>query len=182
MSVARGVEARARVVVVTGAESTGKSLLAAALSTEIGAPLSLEFARAHAEGVQRALDASDVEPIALGQRANEDAAIQRARGGAVVLDTDLRSTLLYAKHYYGDAHVPEWLRSAVDERRPALYLLCDDDVPWRPDPVRDSAEARATMQRVIVASVRASGVPVVVLRGAPGERLARARAAVESMG
>ena len=180
--VASVTDAPAHVVVITGAESTGKSTLAAALAKEFGAPLSLEFARAYAERVQRALDASDVEPIALGQRANEDAAITRAAGGVAVLDTDLRSTMLYAQHYYGQRQVPAWLRAAVEARRVALYLLCDDDVPWRPDPARDSPEARARVQRRIAASVRSSGVPVVVLRGTPEERLAQARATLADLG
>lgn len=180
--VANVIDARARVVVITGAESTGKSTLAAALAKEFGATLSLEFARAYAERVQRALDASDVESIAQGQLANEDAAIARAAGGMAVLDTDLRSTLLYAQHYYGQRQVPAWLRAAVEARRVALYLLCDDDVPWRPDPVRDSAEARSAMQRRIAASVRASEAPVVLVRGTPDERLKQSRAALAEWG
>ncbi len=175
-------DARARVVVVTGAESTGKSTLALALSQSLGVSLGLEYARAYAERVQRELTPADVEPIALGQRALEDAAIAHADGGIVVLDTDLLSTLLYTRHYYGDAHVPSWLPKVIALRTPALYLLCDTDIPWTPDPVRDSAEAREAQQRTFVASVEGSGAMVVRVRGEESVRLATARAAVRMLG
>jgi nicotinamide riboside kinase len=165
-------------VVVTGAESTGKSSLAVALASALGVPLSLEFSRAHAESVQRLLTAADAEPIARGQRAHEDAALVRAGGGRCVFDTDLRSTLLYTRYYYGEATVAPWLREAVGARVPALYLLCDTDMPWIPDPVRDSPAARELLQTQFVASVGASGAPVVVMRGSLADRLVAAREAV----
>ena len=171
-----------RRVVVTGAESTGKSTLAAALATHLAAPLALEHARAYAERVARALTEHDVEPIAAGQRASEDAAVARAAGGVVVFDTDLRSTLLFAAHYYGDASVPAWLRAEVAARVPWLYLLCDTDVPWAPDPVRDSAAARPAMQRAFEVSVRASGARVVMLSGGHETRLRVALEAVRHGG
>lgn len=150
------------------------------MAAELAVPLSLEYAREYAERVQRELVARDVEPIALGQRALEDAAIAQAADGLVVCDTDLRSTLLYTQHYYGDDRVPTWLRVAVRERVPALYLLCDTDIPWTPDPVRDSATAREAQQRSFEVSVLGSGARVVELRGDPDARLATAILAVRA--
>ena len=179
MSEARAASAFTRVVVVTGAESTGKSSLAAALAEALGAPLALEFSRTHAESARRLLTAADAEPIALGQRANEDAALARAAGRRCVFDTDLRSTLLYTRYYYGEAAIAPWLRLAVATRVPALYVLCDTDVPWVPDPVRDSPAARELLQAQFVSSVGASGASVLVARGSPAARLAAVVEAVE---
>lgn len=170
---------RVRVVVVTGAESTGKSTLAAALAEALRAPLSLEYARAFAELVERPLVVGDVESIALGQRRNEDEAMGRAAGGLAILDTDLRSTLVYARFYYGWA--PSWLESAVAVRVPALYLLCGTDVAWVSDPVRDGPDVRETVQRAISASVRASGALVVDVHGSAVQRLEAATMAIRAL-
>ncbi|MBI3792704.1 MAG: AAA family ATPase [Gemmatimonadetes bacterium] len=168
------------VVVVTGAESTGKSTLAAALAAHFDAPLALEYARAYAERVARPLLARDVPGLAEGQRAAEDAAIARAERVAI-LDTDLRSTWVYTRHYYGEAAVPPWLPAAVAARVPALYLLAHPDFPWVSDPVRDSAATRATLASAFEASARSSGAPVVDLRGDPLHRLDAARRAVDAL-
>jgi NadR type nicotinamide-nucleotide adenylyltransferase len=116
-----------------GPESTGKSELAQRLSRELGVPWIREFAREYVERVDRELTAEDVEPIARGQIANEDAV-----RGAAILDTDLVSTVVYARHYYGAS--PEWIEREAKARRADLYLLLDTDLPWKADAARDAAD------------------------------------------
>ena len=118
-------------ICLTGPECTGKSTLAARAQRELGATWVREYARRHAE-THRPLTAADVEPIARGQIAGEDA----ARGPLVILDTDLISTVVYARHYYGAC--PRWIEEEARKRRADLYLLLDTDLPWQPDPARDS--------------------------------------------
>ena len=168
----------APIVVVTGAESTGKSSLAGQLARRFAAPLVPEFARAYAERVQRPLIASDVAPIARGQVALEDAAIATAPG-LLVLDTDLLSTLVYARHFYGAA-MPG-LESLVRGREPALYLFCDIDVPWVHDPVRDAGDARLALHERFAAQLSAQPVRTVRVFGTWEERWATAERAVLSL-
>jgi NadR type nicotinamide-nucleotide adenylyltransferase len=125
-----------RRICLTGPESTGKTELAARAERELGATWVREYAREYAEA-RRPLTEKDVEPIARGQITNEDA----ARGPLIVLDTDLISTVVYARHYYGSC--PEWIEREAWQRRAGLYLLLDTDVPWIADPARDTGgEAR----------------------------------------
>lgn len=167
-------------VVVTGAESTGKSTLAARLAAHFNAPLCAEFARGYAEHVNRALTVDDAEAIARGQRASEDDTIARARGGLVVLDTDLLSTVVYSTFYYGSC-LP-WVVDHARARRPSLYLLCEPDgVPWTPDPVRTSAADRELLHERFVAAVRESGVAVARLTGPEDARLRSAIAVVDAV-
>jgi NadR type nicotinamide-nucleotide adenylyltransferase len=165
-------------IVLTGPESTGKSVLAAALAHAYGAPLSLEYAREYAEG-RDTLGPDDVEPIARGQIAAEDRA--RAAGGAALVlhDTDLVSTVLYARHYYGDC--PAWIVDAARTRRADLYLLCAPDVPWATDPVRDRPHARDELFAEFRATLDAFGCPVVEIRGDWAEREMAARRAVDAV-
>jgi nicotinamide riboside kinase len=128
------------------------------------------------------LDAADVEPIARGQVALEDAVITAARGAharVVVLDTDLLSTAVYARHYYGDC--PPWIERAVITRRADLYLLCHPDVAWVADPQRDGPEARAVIHELFAAKLAAIGARVADVGGDWDERERRAVAAVDAL-
>ena len=168
-------------VVVTGSECTGKSTLAAALARRFAAPLSLEYAREYAERTKAVLDALDVEPIARGQLAGELAAEQAAardRARIVVRDTDLFSTVVYSRHYYGGC--PPWVVSAAVERVGGLYLLLRPDVPWVPDGVRDRPDAseRNAIHRLFVDTLTAAGARFAEIGGGWQAREAAAVAAV----
>lgn len=115
-----------------GPESTGKTELAERLSRKLGIPWVPEYAREYAEAHGTELTAADVEPIARG----EIASLDRASGDLVVLDTDLISTVVYARHYYGSC--PAWIENEARRRRADLYLLLDTDVSWQADPARDA--------------------------------------------
>ena len=165
-------------VVFTGSESTGKSTLAAAVAQHYGVEVVPEFVRAFAEQRGGVIEFSDHGPIARGQMALEDEYTARRMRSApappalLVQDTDLLSTVVYCKHYFG--RCPEWIEEAARARRPDLYLLCATDVPWIADGVRDRGHMREEMQQLFVAAVAASQAASASISGAPDVRLARA--------
>jgi NadR type nicotinamide-nucleotide adenylyltransferase len=163
-------------VVVTGSESTGKTTLAARLAAHFGAPCTPELAREYAARTPRPLGPADVEPIARGQRALEDASAPGA-GRLLIQDTDLLSTCIYAEHYYGAC--PPGVRRAL--RPPDLYLLLGIDVPWIPDPHRDRGHLREHMHALFRDAVRASGAPFVEITGDWEARFRRAKEAVDRL-
>ena len=165
-------------VVLTCSESTGKSTMAAELARRYVVPLVPEFVRGFAEARGGVIEFADHGPIAHGQMAIEDAYV--AKGGELLVqDTDLLSTVVYCRHYFG--RCPEWIEAAAAARRPDLYLLCEIDVPWTADGVRDRGERRDEMQTLFRDEVRASGVRVVTLDGDHARRLETAVAAIETL-
>ena len=161
-----------------GAESTGKSTLAAALSAELGVPWVPEYGREWAEtkGTDFTMDA--LLAIAAGQ----DAVMRAAMLGAaaanpplLLLDTDPLMTAAWAAMLYG--HVPaELLKYEKAER----YLLFDVDTDWVDDGTRffGSEAERALFEALAEDMLVRAGVPFERISGSWEEREAAVRAAI----
>jgi NadR type nicotinamide-nucleotide adenylyltransferase len=165
-------------VVLTGSESTGKSTLAERLAARYGAVCVPEFVRGFAERKGAPIEYSDHGAIARGQIALEDEYIARA-AELVVQDTDLLSTVVYCRHYFGTC--PGWIEEAARARRPDLYLLCEIDLPWVADGVRDRGHLRDEMQQQFRDAALASGTAVATVTGAGDARLERATEAIDAL-
>ena len=165
-------------VVLTGSESTGKTTLAGRLAEHYHAELVPEFVRGYAEAKGGIIDFDDHGPIARGQMALEDEHLSRATT-LVVQDTDLLSTVVYCDHYFGQC--PQWIRDAAAGRRPDLYLLCEIDVEWVHDGVRDRGHMREAMQELFRDAVRETGTAAAVITGDWSERLQRAVDAIDAL-
>lgn len=106
-----------------GGESTGKSVLAAKLSAELGYPWVPEYGREYCEKRGTDLAMPDLLVIA----AQQDATITKAVAGnptLVILDTDPLMTAAWAQMLFGK--VPDEL---LGYAKADLYLLFADDVP-----------------------------------------------------
>jgi NadR type nicotinamide-nucleotide adenylyltransferase len=170
-------------VVLIGPESTGKTRLASDLAERYGVPWAPEYAREYVEVLDRPLGFADVDAIGRGQREGEDAALAQARRlgvPLVVLDTDLVSTKVYSRHYYGDC--PEWIERAARERRGHLYLLHHVDVDWVADGHQRAApERREELLALFESTLHGLEAPTTPIRGSWDERTRRAMESVDRL-
>ena len=167
-------------IVLTGTESTGKTQLAQKLAAHFGEPWSAEFARAFWD-LRGGIAAADLDAIDRGQVANEEAAAASARR-VVFCDTDLITCVLWNDLLFPGA-CPAWVRAEADRRarNVTLYLLCDADVPFAPDPQRCFPDAigRERTRRLWRDALEARRLPFEEIRGDWPERERAAIAAVE---
>ena len=156
-------------VVVTGSECTGKTTLAEALSIHFETVSVPEFARQFVIDKGAAPEYEDVEAVARGQISLEDEKTAEA-SRLLIQDTDLLSTVVYSRHYYGDC--PHWIEEAFEKRAADLYLLTGIDVPWVPDgEQRDRGDRREEMHELFRSALVDRRLTYVELRGSRGQRL-----------
>lgn len=165
-------------VCITGPECTGKSTLTQDLAKHYHTTCVPEASRQYAERVSRPLTVDDVEPIAREHISLVDASIVRARR-VIFLDADLTSTVVYAQFYYG--FTSTWLEREEQSQRAELYLLCDVDVPWVADGIRDQPENRGAMRERFARELERIEARVVPISGDWPHRLEEAVRAVDAL-
>jgi NadR type nicotinamide-nucleotide adenylyltransferase len=168
----------ARRVCVFGPESTGKTTLARRLAGHLATAWVPEYARVLIEANHGKIDFDDMEPIARGQIASEEA-LARNANRVLIADTDVLTTLIWSETLFGKA--PDWVREQADRRNYALYLLLDVDVPWVADVARYLPEDQHGFFERCQAELDRRNRRYVILRGNWDERFEQARRVIEEV-
>jgi HTH-type transcriptional regulator, transcriptional repressor of NAD biosynthesis genes len=170
-------------IAVFGPESTGKTTLARRLADRFGEPWSPEFVRGFWDARGGKIAAEDLETIARGQIAAEDSAAAHSRR-ILFCDTELLTCVLWDDLLF-PGKCPDWVRAEADRRARtyALYLFCDTDLPFSPDPQRCFPDpvGRAMGRRLWRDALVSRRLPLVEVRGEGSGREAVAIAAVERL-
>jgi nicotinamide riboside kinase len=173
-----------KVIAIVGAESTGKSTLAAALATRIGDQTGLrctcvgEFLREWCERERRTPRADEQQGIAgEQQRRIAEAA---ASHEVVVADTVPLMIAVYSRLLFADASLIPMAIAA--QRGVAHTLLTALDLPWVADGhQRDGEHVRVPVDGAVRALLAAHGLGWSVVSGQGDERLERAFDAVSPL-
>ncbi|MEQ1609603.1 MAG: AAA family ATPase [Hyphomonadaceae bacterium] len=170
---------RPKRITLFGAESTGKTTLAGQLGRHFNSIVIPEYGRTYTE--QHGQDAStarDMIKIARGHLELRRAA-EREGGRLLIEDTDPVLTAIWSDILAG------WRDPWFDtfEDYPALYLLCDIDLPWVGDSVRyfGDPEKRRRFHLACERELVARKVNFIRISGTSEQRLARAIEAVEGL-
>lgn len=154
-----------------GAESTGKSVLAAKLAGELGLPWVPEYGREYAETHGTQFTLPDLLAIAEG---HEERVKQLEAQGAelALLDTDPLMTAAWAEMLFGQAPDELFAYPKAD-----LYLMFEADVPWIEDGTRffGTQEERACFAALAEDMLVRAKVPFQRIGGTWAEREAQVR-------
>lgn len=122
-------------IVITGPESTGKSTLTKQLADYYKEPFVAEIARDYIENLKRPYNFTDLKKIATIQLKEEGAKLKKAKK-YLFIDTDLIVLKIWSRHKYKKCD-PFILQNLL-KRSYNYYLLCDTNLPWVYDPLREA--------------------------------------------
>ncbi|MCW3090307.1 MAG: ATP-binding protein [Ferruginibacter sp.] len=192
-------------IVIIGPESTGKSTLCEQLAVHFGTRWVREFAREYLQKNGTKYTYDDLLDIAKGQLALEDSVIASVSASfakisreaesshptlaaavndvatPIFVDTDMYVLKVWSEFVFGKCH--HWILNQIVERKYDLYLLCDIDLPWIQDELREYPD-RQTREKLfhhykdILVN---QPVPWVAINGNYEERLRKAIEAVNKI-
>jgi NadR type nicotinamide-nucleotide adenylyltransferase len=163
-------------VAILGAESTGKSTLAAQLAARYATVWVPEYLRQFVETEQRVPYETDQFDIARVQMAHENAAAAKAAGHRFLFcDTTPFMTAIYSGVYWG--RVDPALAALDLHYDYAFTLVAAPDLPWVADGLQRESEAvRQQVHQALVDKLERRRIPFTLLTGSLEQRLAQAQA------
>ena len=183
MRTAAAPASSALLVAIVGAESTGKTTLAAALAERLGHEAGRpglrvawvpEVLREWCEHTGRTPLAHEQAPIMRAQHERLNAAAETH--DVVVCDTTALMTAVYSRIVFGDRSLDE--RAVALHRRAGLTLLTALDLPWVPDGLqRDGPHVREPVDNALRELMNGSGIAYAIVAGTGQARLHNALAA-----
>ncbi|HVF80986.1 MAG TPA: AAA family ATPase [Flavisolibacter sp.] len=165
-------------IVIIGPESTGKSTLCRQLAAHYSTIWCPEFARQYLLKHGMAYRYDDLTNIAQGQIQLEKLTAAEAKNNLYFVDTDMYVMKVWCEVAFNAC--PTWILKTIARQPCDLYLLCNIDLPWTKDELREYPDL-ATRQRLFKMYkdiVINSCVPWAEISGANAERL---QMAIESI-
>ncbi|AQR70409.1 nicotinamide-nucleotide adenylyltransferase [Janthinobacterium sp. LM6] len=161
-------------VAILGAESSGKSTLAAALAERYGSVWVPEYLREFVETQGRVPVAADQFGIARMQLARENAAAAQAQH-FLFCDTTPLMTAVYSRHYFHGVDAP--LAALADDYHYGLTLVTAPDSPWVADGLQRESEAvRQLIHRQLLEELAERQISYLLVSGSLAARLEQADA------
>ncbi len=158
-------------IIVTGAESTGKTTLAQELSRAVGYGYLAEYSRSYLSALDRPYVYEDLLRIAQGQLRSEVEAMHQTRIG-LICDTSLIVMKVWSLYKYGE--VDPWIVESIERQDWTAFILPHWDIPYEEDPLRENPDERHLLYELYLAELEEMAVPYQVVTGSVGERLTQA--------
>lgn len=172
----------AKRVCILGAESTGTTTLAKALSEKLQTNWVEEYGREYSELKLAKNDpdwrTEEFSMIAEEQMRRENAAARQANR-VLICDTNAFATMLWHRRYMG-THSREVARIAATGRCD-LFMLTGDEIPFVQDGLRDGEHIRHEMHTWFEQALAQQAVPWGLVRGPHDERLREALRLVQEL-
>ncbi len=159
-------------IVIIGPESTGKTELAQYLATQFKTVYIPEYAREYVEKLKHHYTYDDVVLIAKKQIELEKKYALKANH-ILFFDTYLIITKVWFQVAF--KKVPEWLDYTIRKSNIDLFLLCNTELPWIPDNVRENGgEMREKLFEMYKSEINYYGFNFSIISGTGSARFENA--------
>jgi NadR type nicotinamide-nucleotide adenylyltransferase len=161
-------------IVVIGPESTGKSTLCEQLAAKYNTQWVPEYARNYLLALNRPYDYNDLLIIARGQLEQEDRIANSFINPCLFIDTDMYVMKVWCEFVFGKCH--SFILEQIVQRRYDAYLLCNTDLPWVADELREypDLESRERLYHMYKDLMINQSSPWTEITGGYEERLQKA--------
>ncbi|HMI78219.1 MAG TPA: ATP-binding protein [Ferruginibacter sp.] len=182
-------------IVVVGPESTGKSSLCEQLAEHYHTVWVKEYAREYLLKNRTDYSFENLLDVARGQIENEELAVDRlsltekssheqrstVNDQLLFIDTDMYVMKVWCEFVFDKCH--HWILNRIVERKYDLYLLCNIDLPWVKDELREYPDLinRQKLYHHYKDILINQHVPWIDISGNYEERLQKAVEAVDQL-
>lgn len=162
-------------IVITGPESSGKTVLAKSLAEALNVPWAPEFARFYLAHLGRPYEHKDLKTIGAGQRHWENWYAlnfpETADKPVLLCDTDWTVLQVWEQYRFRPDGAFEWEKGYGFASNADLYLLCAPDFPWQHDPLREHPEERDILFSMYLTLLQKRNAGFMILSGEHEARL-----------
>ncbi len=157
-------------IAITGPESTGKSTLAEKLAKHFNTDYIPEYSRTYLENFEGQYTENDVVEIAKKQHElilkEED-----KNPELLIADTEIIVCKIWIEYVF--KHPNDTIEELLRRQNFDLYLLCDIDLPWVYDPLRENPniEERKELFEIYKNTLTKMNVPFGIVSGNDEERV-----------
>lgn len=181
-------------IVIIGPESTGKSTLCEQLANHYQTIWVREYAREYLLKHGMKYTYETLLDIAKGQVVDEQLAVDRwstvkttsgqratSNDQPLFIDTDMYVMKVWCEFVFEKCH--HWILNRIAERKYDLYLLCNIDLPWVKDELREYPDllSRQKLYHYYKDIMVNQNVPWIDINGNHEERLQKAIKAVDAV-
>ena len=166
-------------IVIIGPECTGKSTLTKQLAAHFETVWCPEFARTFLQQHGNDYSYANLLNIAKGQLAQEDY-LQQGANDFYFIDTDMHVMKIWCEVAFNNCHT--WILKQIATRYYDMYLLCNVDLPWVQDGMREypDLQMRQRLFTMYKEVLIANGCAWNIISGVEEERLEMAVEALKS--
>ncbi|MBK7129520.1 MAG: ATP-binding protein [Crocinitomicaceae bacterium] len=158
-------------IAVTGPESCGKTSLAEDIAKHYRISFIPEFAREYLLNQKGIYTATDLDVIANGQFNAIELAAKNQKN-LLISDTEMLVMCIWSEVKFG--FVSSQIQSALSKQNFDHYFICDTDIPWEPDPLRENEHDRDELLKLYLDKTKQMNYSFTLLSGNHQTRLKKA--------
>lgn len=121
-----------------------------------------EYSREYLPALHRPYAEADILEIAKEQLRREEKSFKKT-GKYLFCDTEMLVYKIWSEEKFGRCH--PWIIQMLEQHHYDLYLLCNTDIPWEADPLRENPHDRERLFGIYHRELSQRNLPFAIISG-----------------